>query len=81
MTVLQARFQCDICGVRRTLPRRKIKKWEHCLEIKRGFKVKPVDICPKCQNKPVPPDRVFMRALFATEQTPQIGAMNEKYMA
>jgi hypothetical protein len=81
MTVLKARFECDICGQRKTISRRKIAKWEHCLEIKRGFKVKPVDICPKCTSKPIPKDRIFMRTMFGMDGGGPDPPISDKYMA
>ncbi len=63
MTTILARLRCDICGKERTVPRKNLRDWEHLLEVRKGYRIKPVDICPKCKKNDLPPDRVFLGAV------------------
>ena len=83
MTILKARIKCDLCGERKTQNKHQLSKWDACWELRRGFKLKAVDVCPKCADKPPPDGRVFIRALASPPpmMEPEIKRVANKYMA
>ena len=74
MTLLKVRIECDICGARKSVPGRRIGRWDIWLEIKPHFKMKQIDVCPRCQKKDPPKDRIFV----ILTKDPPAGVIPEK---